>query len=243
MTAIAVLSCAVFAGCATTPGNLNTGGLFRGHTAGKLFRGQSLDVVDVVDGDQAVEAAVAAPSKSIHVVSHGWHTGLVLRTDDIPDDAWPDKQFFADRRYVEVGWGDEGFYRAERITPGLVAQAGFWPTPSVLHVVGFDQPVEQYFPISEVVEIEVSDEGFARLCRHIGDTYALDERGEVQPLGPGIYGASEFYRARGSYYFPKTCNVWTARGLQAAGVPMLPEAAVGARSVIAQARRQGRTLR
>ena len=28
-------------------------------------------------------------SVTVHVVGHGWHTGIVMRRDDIPMEAWP----------------------------------------------------------------------------------------------------------------------------------------------------------
>jgi hypothetical protein len=39
-------------------------------------------------------------------VSHGWHTGLVIRRADIPEGIWPEPHHYADPAYVEVGWGD-----------------------------------------------------------------------------------------------------------------------------------------
>lgn len=40
--------------------------------------------------------------------------------------------------------------------PGLALKAVLWPSPGVLHVVGIDGPVPQFFHQREIVEILVS---------------------------------------------------------------------------------------
>jgi len=184
-----------------------------------------------------------SPSRTVYVVSHGWHTGLVVLRDDVPSDVWPEIADFPHSRYLEIGWGDEGFYRAEKITAPLCLKAALLPTPSVMHVVGFDLPLEEYFPTSSIIQVELTEAGFDELCQHIADGHVRDDWGQAEWLGRGIYGNSRFYRANGSYYFPKTCNVWTARGLRKAGCPIVPGIAVNAGNVISQTRDFGHVLR
>jgi len=129
-------------------------------------------------------------SQSAHVVyvtGHGWHTGLVLRTDDIPASVLPEILDFQGTDYVEFGWGDEGFYRARKVTPGLVAKAALIPTPSVLHLAGFQGRVEEFFTASDLVELTLDDAQFASLCDYLSATF---DRGEAVPtnLGEGLYG-------------------------------------------------------
>ena len=86
-----------------------------------------------------------------------------------------------------------------------------------------------------------SDE-VAAICRRIHESYERDADGEVQNLGPGIYADGFFFRARGNYYFPKTCNVWTARCLQSSGMPMTPEVCGAADAVLMNVRKFGETI-
>jgi uncharacterized protein (TIGR02117 family) len=181
-------------------------------------------------------------SKTIYVVGHGWHTGIVLKASDVSPDAFPEIEDFPRSEYVELGWGDEGFYRAKKITAPLVLQAAFWPTPSVMHVVGFSGPVKQFYQVSDIIEVKLSQDDFDQLCGFIGDSFERTEDGEPIPLGPGLYGESTFYRAKGKYYVPKTCNSWTAKGLKAAGCDLLPQTTITAESVLARARKHGRDL-
>lgn len=180
-------------------------------------------------------------SHIVYVTGHGWHTGLVLRTDDVPASVLPEVLDFQGAEFVEFGWGDEGFYRAKKITPGLVAKAALIPTPSVLHLAGFNGRVDEFFTASDLIALSLDDAQFEQLCEFLSASF--DRTGETPDnLGQGLYGRSRFYRANGSYYFPKTCNVWTARALKAAGLPTRPAASLTAESVLKQTRRIGRDV-
>ncbi len=174
-------------------------------------------------------------------MSNGFHTGLIVRHEDVPRDAWPEVDEIAAHPWVEVGWGSEIFYRAKKITAPVVLGA-IVPNPSVLHVVGWEESPEIVFTKSDLIRLEVDEARFGDLCRHIHRSYVLDSAGRPQNLGPGIYGDSTFFRARGKYYFPNTCNVWTARGLKIAGVPIIPELCGAADPVLAAARSVGETI-
>ncbi len=182
-------------------------------------------------------------AKSIYVVSHGWHTSIVVQRTDIPDHLWPEHRDLPAATYIEVGWGDQAFYQAAKASIGLVLKAALQATPSVLHIAWFDTPVAHYFPASDIIEVGLSQSGFERLSIFIHETYTQDEPGKTVHLGPGLYRQSVFYQARGTYHLFNTCNNWTAQALQAAGRPIAPARAMTAGSVMAQTRKFGRTLR
>lgn len=183
------------------------------------------------------------PIRVVYVISHGWHTGMAVRTEDIPADLWPEHRDFAGFEYVEVGWGDRDFYMAPQGTLWLALRAVFWPTESVLHVVGFNGPVDRAFPPGEIVEIRVSDRGLRELAAFVQDAYAKTPSGELVRIGPGQHPGSQFYLAREKYFLLKTCNTWTARALRSAGVPVTPIFAMTAGSLMEQARNIGRVVR
>jgi uncharacterized protein (TIGR02117 family) len=183
------------------------------------------------------------PPKTVYVMSNGWHAGLVLPCADIPSEVWPACPDFAGHRFVEVGWGAKGFYMARNISATLVLRTLCWPSPSVIHVVGFDEPPEQVFKQVDLVEIQLSEAGYRNLCQFVGDAMARDAEGQPVRLGPGLYGVSQFYDALGVYYYPNTCNQWTARALRAAGCPITPIYASTAHNVMFQVRRFGRVVR
>ena len=162
------------------------------------------------------------PSKTIYLVSHGWHAGIVVKRADILPGIWPQHNDFPDAEYLEVGWGDKDYYMTPSPHMGITLKAGLLPTASVLHIIGFNGSVTRYFAHSEVIRVELSELGFQRFCSYLENSYALDEAGRSQPLGPSLYGAGQFYLSRESYHAFNTCNVWTARGLREAGCPVTP---------------------
>jgi len=162
------------------------------------------------------------PTKTIYLVSHGWHAGIVVKRADIPPGTWPQHNEFPGAEYLEVGWGDKDYYMTPEPHLGITLKAGLLPTASVLHIVGFRGVVTRYFPYSEVIRIELSEAGFQRLCGFLENSYVRDEAGLSQPLGPSLYGDGQFYLSRETYHAFNTCNAWTARALRIAGCPIRP---------------------
>ncbi len=192
----------------------------------------------------APAASTEAPpaARTLHVVGHGWHTGIVLRAADVPA-AWPVRADFPDAQYLEIGWGDRDYYQATDPGAWLALKAAFWPTPGVLHVVAFDGAVERYFGAAEVIELDVSEAGLQRLIDHLRASHELDAAGRPVVLGPGLYGRSRFYASRERFHLFKTCNVWVAAALREAGLPLTPTLTISAGALMARLRALGRVHR
>jgi uncharacterized protein (TIGR02117 family) len=180
---------------------------------------------------------------TIYVVGHGWHTGIVIRRNDIPAEAWPEYRRFLASRFLEVGWGDRAFYESPEAGVRMALKAAFSSEGSVLHVAGFDSSPATYFSRVEIIEIELSSRGVEALARFVSATYALDGAGQPIEVGPGLYPVSRFYAATGRYSLLYTCNTWVAEALRAAGCPITPTLAVTAGNVLLQAERCGRAVR
>ncbi len=179
------------------------------------------------------------PLKTIWLVAHGWHAGIVLRRADIPDNLWPASADFPYAQYLEVGWGDRDYYQTPAPHLGVILKAALLPTDSVLHIVGFNDPVSTYFPYSEIIRIELLTADFMHLSRAIVESFATDEVGKAVPLGAGLYGNSRFYLSRERYHLFNTCNVWSARMLRTAGLPITPATAIRVESLMSRARKFG----
>ena len=187
--------------------------------------------------------APGEPTKPVYLVSHGWHAGIVVRRADIPPGVWPQSRDFPDAEYLEVGWGDRDYYMTRRPHIGHLLKAGLLPTDSVLQVVGFNGPVERYFPRSEVVRIDLSEAGFERLVRYIEQSHLVDAAGRVQALGRSLYGRGGFYLSRETYHLFNTCNAWTARALREAGCPITPAANLLVETLMSNLARCGTVIR
>ena len=182
------------------------------------------------------------PVKTIYLVSHGWHAGIVIKRADIPAGVWPEQMDFPAVEYLEVGWGDKDYYMTPEPHLGILLKAGLLPTASVLHVVGFSGAVTRYFPHSEVIRLELSEAGFEQLCQYLADSFSRDADDLSQPLGPSLYGEGRFYLSRETYHAFNTCNVWTARGLRAAGCPLTPAFTLTVDSLMSSAAKIGQVI-
>lgn len=208
----------------------------------------------------AVQPQIQAPDSTsehtgnhaLYVVSHGWHTGLILPMQCVASRLPGLAEGFAVRKvsadetdWVEIGWGDKGFYQAQEITVGLALRAFFASPGAVLHVVrpetaerpgGVPPSPTAYFAGSEVVELRISDQELETVCRFVALSFEQGPDGELLPLGTGLYGDSRFYEAKGRYNALHTCNTWTAKGLASAGIYLEPHGILTARGVMRAAR-------
>jgi len=196
-------------------------------------------------GSGGKSACLSGPNesaKTVYLVSHGWHAGIVVKRSDIPDGVWPEQTDFPPSKFLEVGWGDRDYYQTPDPHWGITLKAALLPTESVLHIVAFDDSVLAYFPRSEIIELQLSGSGFERLSRHISASYSKDASGKSVPLGPGLYGVSQMYLSTETYHLFNTCNVWTARVIKEAGCPITPALTVTVDSLMSRARSFGRLI-
>ena len=166
---------------------------------------------------------------AIFVVNHGWHTGIIISASDLQKQLPALKERFKGASYLEIGWGDQGFYQAEEITTGITLKAILWPTATVVHVVAFPENIQDHF--SNINSVCVPKNGYVSLVTFLNKSFARDEQNQIMPLEKGIYGDSQFYRGTGSYHLFNTCNKWTAKGLKSAGFDISPSLKLTAESI------------
>lgn len=183
------------------------------------------------------------------LVDHGYHVGLIVPLSRIGavaaatgSPALGDLAArFAGADWLEIGWGDEAFYRLAptlgdvRIGMALSALAGL-DDGSVLHVFAFSGDPRRVFAAGDVVGLTLGERGFERLARGMASAFALSPGGRPETLGPGLYGASLFYRATGRYSLLNVCNHWVAERLAEAGVPASPLPATLSRTLMMELR-------
>ncbi|MDZ7736609.1 MAG: DUF2459 domain-containing protein [Gammaproteobacteria bacterium] len=201
----------------------------------KLLSGWLLTLIVIgCTGSPDQQAAHTAGEKQVYVVSHGWHTGIVIAGRDLgPELAFLDGHFDTARWY-EIGWGDKQFYQAGEVTAALALRAGLLPTEAVLHVTALPERPDAYFTRNRVIELRIDAASLARLTTAVADYFKYDDNGEPITSGKGLYGQSLFFDATGRFHALNTCNTWTARILSLAGVPIRTFMTVRAGSVMEQ---------
>ena len=162
-------------------------------------RPQFLQQIAFVAATLLGAVACAGPTKSLYppragetprtvfVINHGaLHTGLAVKRSDIPRGVWPANRDYSGFKYLEVGWGDDDGYR-KPLTSGIAMKALAGSKRTVLLSDGFRTLRTRLDnPKFSIVEVDLSDRGFARLCRHIEQTYALDEAGQGKAVAVSI---------------------------------------------------------
>lgn len=178
----------------------------------------------------------------VYIVSIAWHTTITMESDQFAG-ILPEHPQMPEARYLMFGWGDRGYYPNPDPGTGDLLKAALLPTESVLHVIGIDMPVEQYFSNSRVVRIQVTERGAENLARFIADHFKRDAGGNPVVAADGLYRNSLFFESRPSYFFPRTSNRWVAQALRRTGYPITPFYAITADNVMNQAGKYGEVIR
>lgn len=156
----------------------------------------------------------------IFVVNYGWHSGIAVSTSDISERVLPEVRDFPHADFIEIGWGDWDYYQAADPGFGLLLKAAFWPTRSVLYLVGITGTIDGHFVYDEIVELVVDDQTFQRLMEFMSDTFLRPDPMMPAQARPGHHPASGFYPARGRFHVLRNCNTWVAEALRFGGLPI-----------------------
>jgi uncharacterized protein (TIGR02117 family) len=176
------------------------------------------------------------PAAQIFVVSHGYHSGIAISTAALAATAQRSgaqalgivAERFGGYPFIEFGWGEQNFYASVPTVAdlkfGLAIGALLRPdNKAVLHVVGLPDTPRNVFGSADIVQVGLSEAGFARMLSALDATFALsDDPARLQVLGRGLYGPSLFFRANGAFHIFSVCNHWVADMLSTAGLPVTP---------------------
>ncbi|MGB3263847.1 MAG: TIGR02117 family protein [Microcoleus sp.] len=162
---------------------------------------------------------------SLYISNEGIHTEIIVPVKNQYFD-W--NQFLplteigrdttSDFKYLSFGWGDRAFM-LENPSSGSInlvtgLKALILPTPSTVQVQGYRGLPEN----TETKCVAISGSNYLKMVDYLKNTFQLDAKGNKIKIGYGYGNSSSFYEARDSYYILKTCNDWTAEGLQKAEV-------------------------
>jgi uncharacterized protein (TIGR02117 family) len=162
----------------------------------------------------------------LFLVSNGVHVDLAIPVD-VGDIDWgrflQPAQFsrpIEAPAYLTFGWGERRFFLETPTWADLEASvaipATLWPTPAALRVTRLSGPPA----LSERVRsARVSRSGYDALERHISSGFRLTADGHPILIDHRSNSRNSlFFEATGSYHAFETCNSWTNRGLQVAGL-------------------------
>lgn len=153
----------------------------------------------------------------LYIVNHGWHTGVVLRAQDVQGRLPFVSRHFTGAGYYEFGWGDAAFYQADTVTSGLALRAVLWPSESVMFVRPLARSPDRLYPPQGVVELRRSAAELESLATFVVNSFRYNAEGEAVPGAQAMGSGGRFYQGTGRYTLFNTCNTWTAKALQSAG--------------------------
>jgi len=170
----------------------------------------------------------------VYVISNGYHAGLALPRARLAEFAsergYPAliavAQRFAAFDWIEFGWGEREFYQSAATVGDmnlrLALRALFYPgNKTVVHVAGISGEPGQAFK-ADMMKVPLSWSGFDQMLAKLDATFVPPQNGALPDLGRGLYGASLFYPATGSFGIAHVCNHWIGDLLGAAGLPANP---------------------
>lgn len=159
--------------------------------------------------------------KNVFVVNHGWHAGIVLKVEDVNSSDWRIDSFFKGHKYVEVGWGDEAFYKSSNPSFWMTLKAVLVPTSSILHVRALSLHDLKMISNENIAKLRVSQRAFSKLAIFIENSFTKKGLNHII-YSKGLYPNSFFYLSNKKYHILRTCNVWTAEALQKAEIDVSP---------------------
>jgi uncharacterized protein (TIGR02117 family) len=166
--------------------------------------------------------------RSVFVVHDSWHAAIVLRKEDISGTAIPELVDYPDARLIEFSWGDKDYFPDPKFGVLKALQAAFWSRGSVMHLVGFAQDLEKFYPGASFVELRLASRAYDRLIDFISRSFLRSTANGRAQASPGLYRYSRFYPATGKFSIVNTCNTWVAGALEAGGLPVFPGLVISA---------------
>ena len=176
---------------------------------------------------------------TVHILNNGFHTDLAVPRAALEAEGGALAQ--ASRSlgrgdWILIGWGDATFFVDEspmetRVLDGL--RAFFWPGNA--SVVMLDPELgdpTRRFPPDRQRSLHLSDRALEGMLGRVEGSLILDEGGPI--LSTARHGdGARFFRSRETFWIGYLCNSWTARVLNAGGLPVRPLRAVTAGEVVA----------
>jgi uncharacterized protein (TIGR02117 family) len=184
-------------------------------------------------------AASIGQDRDIFIVHDDWHAAIVLRKIDIAAALIPETKDFPGAEYLEFSWGDADYFPAPQASIGLALRAAFWSRGSVLHVVGINRPLPDYFSAGQIIQVPISRGALHRLKEFLAMQFDRVQPGARATSIPGLVPNSRFYPSAGEFHIFRTCNTWVAEALQYAGLPVTSGLVITAASLARRVRPLG----
>ncbi len=162
---------------------------------------------------------------AVYVTTNGFHTDVVLPVTQRRDKCFRILQQpelaakYANYSYVSFGWGDRNFYmesyNGNFPAVSTIFSTLFIPGKTLMHIDFYRYPPK---PGKQVKKLLLNPAQYERLVTFVDASFLQSGDHFVKLPQPGYYDTDYFFEAENRYHLFNTCNVWTGKALQQAGV-------------------------
>lgn len=179
--------------------------------------------------------SVPPGSDSVTLLDHGWHTDIGIPAREISGKLAVFRRIFPAAQSLVFSYGKRTF---------LMAPANDWteyvlgpvPGPAAIMVTGLSVAPQHAYGDDQAIVLRLPSGGAAALSDYIWRAISHDRNGDPKLIDRGPFAGSLFYTAATTYTLGHTCNAWSARALEAAGLDVDPSWVIFAGQVMARAR-------
>ena len=164
---------------------------------------------------------LAQPGDVTWLVHQGWHTEIGLPARQIRGPLSMFRRIFPGARVLMFGFGKRTFITA-KVESLAELIMGPVPGPGAIQVIGLGADPDEAYSPGQVIELSLQPSQSDRLSDFVWQQIGRTHTGQPRLISPGLFPGSLFYASSQGYGLAYTCNTWSARALQAAGLRVDP---------------------
>ena len=158
---------------------------------------------------------------SLYFTNNGLHTHLLFSAQEVRAYVPTLQAYFPDATWIQIGWGDYQYYGNPEQTKWMGVKALFTPTAAIMGILGVNAIPEDIPKKRKLYKIPLDTGHWNAVLVFVCGHLKLDNANQITEVR--VKGNGEvFFEAHGTYTIFNSCNHWTARVLETAGLAMKP---------------------
>ena len=162
------------------------------------------------------------PDPLLYFTNNGLHTHLILPSQGLKTLVPQLSKYFLDEPWLQLGWGDFGYYGSAKQTKLLGFRALFMPTKAIIGVRSIRDLTNDFPQRTRIYAIPLPKAAMDATLLFISRYFQFDESDDLTVVRKKANGEL-FFSANGTYSILNTCNNWTAYALREAGLKISPK--------------------
>lgn len=178
------------------------------------------------------------PDPMLYFTNNGLHTHVVMPSRALKALVPDLSQYVGDDAWLQIGWGDAGYYGAAKQTLVMGARALLSPTAAILGVRCINDLSADFPKSTRLYPITLDQAAMTAALVLVSRHFKLNQSGRLTLVRERPTGEL-FFTSIGTYSILNTCNNWTAYVLQEAGLKISPKLTIGPGQVERNVKKNG----